>query len=200
MPMEFWTARLERPLTEPEQESMCALLPPERRERLQKMQDRGRQREPLCAYFLLCMALWKRKGWRELPEIARSPSGKPYFLEHPGIHFNLSHTKGAVLVGVSEEPLGVDIERIRPVGRRVMQRLVQAETEEDFFRSWVRWEARSKRSGKGIGSMKEEPLQEGEFYYPLETFPGYAAGVSTCSPEAPGTLHRYSLDDMQKAL
>ena len=200
MPMEFWTARLDRPLTETERLAMCSLLPPERRERLLRMRDAERQREPLCAYFLLCMALWKREGWRKLPEIARASSGKPYFPEYPGIHFNLSHTKGAVLAGVADEPLGVDIERIRPVGRRMMQRLVQAETEEAFFQSWVRWEARSKRSGKGIGSMKEEPLQEGEFYYPLDTFPGYAAGVSTRSPETPGALHRYSLDDMQNAL
>ena len=61
-----------------------------------------RQREPLCAYFLLCMALWKREGWRKLPEIARASSGKPYFPEYLGIHFNLSHTKGAVLAGVAD--------------------------------------------------------------------------------------------------
>lgn len=42
----------------------------------------------------------------------------------------------------------------------------------------------------------ESPLQPGEYYYELDTFPGYTAGVATRSPELPGKLHRYSLDDM----
>lgn len=200
MPIELWAARLERPLAEEERKAMLALLPPERRERLLQMQDEERQREPLCAYFLLCLALWKRNRWRELPEMARSRSGKPYFPEYPAVQFNLSHTKGAVLVGVSEGPVGVDIERIRPVGRRMMTRFFQVETEQSFFESWVRWEARSKRSGEGIGSMREEPLQEGEAYYALDTFPGYAAGAAARSTDALGPLHRYSLDDMQGTL
>lgn len=200
MPIDLWTARLGRPLTEGEREAMFSLLPPGRRERLLRIRDEAQRREPLCAYFLLCLALWKRQRWRELPEIVCSEFGKPYFPEHPEVHFNLSHTRGAVLVGVSDQPLGVDIERVRPVGRRMMERLAQTESERGFFETWVRWEARSKRSGRGIGSMREEPLQEGEFYYPLETFPGYAAGVATRSPEPPGALHRYSLDDMQGAL
>ena len=195
MPIDLWTARLERPLTEQERDAMLPMLPPERRERLLRLPPE-RWQEPLCAYFLLYLALWKRERWRELPEIALSKSGKPYFPEHPSVHFNLSHTKGAVLVGLSDESLGVDIERIRPVGRRIMERLVHADTEQAFFESWVRWEARSKRSGKGIGSMRDEPLQAGEFYYPLDTFPGYAAGAATRSKDAPGALHRYSLEDM----
>lgn len=200
MPIDLWTARLERPLTEGESEVMLSLLPPERRERLLRMRDERQRREPLCAYFLLCLALWRQRRWRELPEIAFSEFGKPYFPEQPDVHFNLSHTRGAVLVGLSDKPLGVDIERVRPVGRRMMERLAQTESERSFFETWVRWEARSKRSGKGIGSMREEPLQAGEFYYPLETFPGYIAGVATRSPEPLGRLHRYSLDDMRDAL
>lgn len=57
---------------------------------------------------------------------------------------------------------------------------------------------RSKRSGSGVGTImrSESPLQPGEYYYELDTFPGYAAGLATRSQELPGKLHRYSLDDM----
>lgn len=189
---------MERPLTDAEREAILPLLPPARRERLLRTEDPGKQRGVLCAYLILCLALRQKCGWKELPEIALSQLGKPYFPGHPNVHFNISHTSGAVLVGISDQELGVDIERIRPVGQRMMVRLAHVSTEEAFFQSWVRREARAKRSGSGIGTImrSESPLQPGEFYYELDTFPGYAAGLATRSPELPGKLHRYSLDDM----
>ena len=131
---------------------------------------------------------------REL-QIALTSRGKPYFPQHPEVQFNLSHTSGAVLVGLSEEPLGVDIEHIRPVSQRAMRRLADVDTREDFFRSWVRREARAKRSGDGVGTMMrdETPLRYGEVYYEIETFPGYAAGVASGSAERSGTVRRLVL-------
>ena len=197
MAIHLWAARLERPLTERETEVMMRVLPPKRKERLLKLQEEKR-REPLCAYLMLCLALWELYQWRGLPEIAESPMGKPYFPEHPEVHFNISHTNGAVLVGISDQPIGVDIEKVRPVSQRAMRRLAGVSTEEDFFQSWVRREARTKRSGSGIGTMmrSETPLQQGEFYYELETFPGFVAGVATRDRSLPGELKKYSLDEL----
>ena len=193
--IELWAVRLERPLTAEEAETMTALLPPERRERLQRVRQEERRKEPLCAYFILRQALEEQYGWRELPKIALTNRGKPYFPEHPEVQFNLSHTAGAVLVGLSDEPLGVDIEHIRPVSQRAMRRLADVDTREDFFRSWVRREARAKRSGDGVGTMirEETPLRYGEVYYEIETFPGYAAGVASGSAEKSGTVRRLVL-------
>ena len=198
MPIELWTARMERPLSDPEREAILPLLPPDRRERLLRVQEVGKQREPLCAYLILCLALRQKYGWKSIPEVALGRLGKPYFPEHPEVHFNISHSSGAVLVGVSDQEIGVDIERIRPVGQRMMGRLAHVSTEEAFCQNGVRREARAKRSGNGVGTImrSESPLQPGEYYYPLDTFPGYAAGVATRSKELPGKLHRYSLDDM----
>lgn len=198
MPIELWTAHLERPLTERETEAMLTMLPPQRRDRLLRLREPEKRREPLCAYLMLRLALWQTQGWRELPDMALSERGKPWFPDRPEVHFNLSHTTGAVLVGVSDQALGVDIERIRPVGQRMMVRLAHVTTEQAFFESWVRREARAKRSGDGIGTMmrSETPLQYGEYYYRVETFPGYAAGVATRSKDRPIEPHRYSLEDM----
>jgi len=103
-----------------------------------------------------------------------------------------------VLVALSDQPVGVDIERLQPVSLRAMQRIAGASTQEEFFRCWVRREARTKRGGTGISTMvrSEAPLQYGEFYYEVETFPGYVAGVATRSREVPGRVRRYSLDEM----
>lgn len=197
MAIHLWAARLERPLTERETEIIMRILPQKRKERLMKLQEEKR-REPLCAYLMLCLALWELYQWRGLPEIAESSMGKPYFPEHPDVHFNISHTSGAVLVGVSDQPIGVDIERVRPVSQRAMRRLAAVSTEKDFFQSWVRREARTKRSGNGIGTMmrSETPLQQGEFYYELDTFPGFVAGIATRDRSPLGELKKYSLDEL----
>lgn len=198
MAIDLWAARLERPLTEAETRAMLALLPPERRERLLRLRVEEKRREPLCAYVILRMALWEKYGLRELPKIVLSEAGKPSFADCPDIHFNLSHTSGAVLVGLSDQPIGVDIEKIRPVSQRAMHRLAGAATEREFFQSWVRREARVKRCGISVSTMmrSESPLQYGEYYHELETFHGYAAGVATRSKEAPSPVRKYSLDEM----
>ena len=198
MSIELWAARLERPLTDRETAAMLRLLPEERRQRLKRLKQPEKRREPLCAYLFLRRALWEQYRWRDLPEIRLSSFGKPYFPEHPDIHFNLSHTAGAVLVALSDRPVGVDIEHIRPVSQRAMRRLADVGTERAFFQSWVRREARAKRSGAGVGTMlaSETPLQPGERFYFLDTFPGYVAGVATRDGGPPGQVRKYSLDEM----
>ena len=200
MSIELWAARLERPLTERETTALLRLLPEARRERLLRIKQPEKRREPLCAYLILRHALWEQYRWRELPEIRLSSFGKPYFPEHPDVHFNLSHTAGAVLVGLSDRPVGVDIEHIRPVSQRTMRRLADVGTERAFFQSWVRREARTKRSGTGVGTMldAETPLQPGEQFYFLDTFLGYVAGVSTKGGGPPGPVRKYALDEMME--
>ena len=131
MSIELWAARLERPLTERETEAMLPLLPPERQERLLRIKQSEKRREPLCAYLILRHALWEQYRWRELPPIPLTSLGKPYFPDFPEVPFNLSHTIGAVLVALSGEPVGVerlclalDIDRI--TADSVCQRLADA--------------------------------------------------------------------------
>ncbi len=198
MSIELWAARLERPLTQRETAAMLELLPLARRERVLRLKQTEQRREPLCAYLILRRALREQYGWKELPPIALAERGKPYFPDHPDVHFNLSHTGGAVLAGISHHPLGVDIERIRPVSERTLRRLAEGQTERDFFRSWVRREACGKCSGAGVGTMlaEETPLRQGEHFFELDTFHGYAAGVAVCGEETPGELRRYTLDEL----
>ena len=195
MSIELWAARLERPLTDRETAELLRLLPEERRQRLERLKQPEKRREPLCAYLFLRRALWEQYRWRDLPEIRLSSFGKPYFPDHPDVHFNLSHTAGAVLVALSDRPVGADIEHIRPVSQRAMRRLADVGTERAFFQSWVRREALAKRSGTGVGTMlsAEEPLLPGEQFYLLDTFPGYVAGVATRGGGPPGPVRKYTL-------
>ena len=136
MPIQVWLARMERPLTEQEYGDMMALLPDARRERLEKL-PKEKHQEVLCAYLLLRMALWEQRGWRDLPRIGVDELGKPFFPDHPDTHFSLSHTAGAAAAALADTPVGVDIERVRPVSVRAMERIAGVRTEAAFFRSWA---------------------------------------------------------------
>lgn len=198
MEIEVWAA-LTRPLSPEEERALAALLPPERLERMECLKDRSRRAGPLWAYGLLRAALRDRLDWNSLPEVALTDRGKPYFPDFPSVEFSLSHTRGAVLAALHHKPLGVDIETLRPVPPRLGRRLAGLwTTEEDFFRLWVRREARTKRTGAGVASMlgEEPPLEPGEGYWPLDLFPGYTAGLSGSEGEFTGRIHKLTLDDL----
>ena len=196
MAVNLWAAHFNRTMGPGEMQRLLPLLPPERRERLLRLPAEKR-RETLCAWLLLRLALRESFGWTELPPVALTDRGKPFFPDHPQVQFNLSHTEGAVLAGVSDCPIGVDIERIRPVAPRLMEQM-GADTEEAFFRTWVRREARTKCSGRGIGAMlrQEPPLEPGEFCREFGIFPGYAACAASRGGPIPKTVRICSVEEL----
>ena len=154
-----------------------------------------RHREPLCAWLLLRLALRERCGWRALPPLAWTDRGKPGFPNYPTVCFSLSHTDGAVLVGLAGAPIGVDIERCRPVGGRLLARL-GGRGEEGFFPAWVRRESRFKCGGTEALLGAEPPLGPEEQYSPVETFSGYAAGAAVLGGPLPGAPRLLSLEEL----
>lgn len=47
-------------------------------------------------------------------EYGKSTFGKPYFKQHPEIHFNISHSGKFAIVAFDIHPIGVDIEQVTP--------------------------------------------------------------------------------------
>lgn len=144
------------------------------------------RQDALWAYSLLRVAVRDTFGMA-LPDIDRTANGKPYFRDYPEIFFNISHTEGAVLVGLSNQEIGVDIEKERPVPPRVQNRLqVEAEL---FFAEWVRWEACAKCAGKSVLSvLRRRDIPDNVTYRTVEAFPGYYAGAA-----AQGTIEKVSI-------
>lgn len=95
-----------------------------------------------------------------LPEIARSDRGKPYFPTAPEISFNLSHCDGFAVCSIGVSPLGVDVERIRPLRQGVLRRAFSTKEaaavensscpDKAFFRRWTLKESYVKAIGIGI--------------------------------------------------
>lgn len=105
--------------------------------------------ERTLAYHLLALALEREYGLDSLPEIAREPGGKPFFPSRPDICFSISHSHGAAVCALHDQPVGVDIEKLR----HAPQRLAKGMEDGAFFRLWTAKEATVKRRGEGLEAL-----------------------------------------------
>jgi 4'-phosphopantetheinyl transferase len=142
-------------LSSEEKERARAIQSPENRETF--IQSRARLR-------------WLLGHQLEIPAVqvplALGPHGKPH-LRSREIEFNLSHTRGVILIGMARgAELGVDVEQLRPTRRlealirevfateeqRRFQGLAEAEQQDMFLRGWTLKEAFVKATGRGIAA------------------------------------------------
>ena len=171
----LWAVEVNDAVPEEMVRRMWENLPPQRRSRLERQKNAEKALEALAAYWILRRALEEQYHWRGgLPPMAWTEGGKPFFPREPAVHFSLSHTPGGVLVGLSSAPIGVDLERTRPVHPKLLTR-TGCTGAEDFMASWVRREARAKRLGTPVELGRETPLGPEERLWQAEVFPGYHA-------------------------
>lgn len=67
--------------------------------------------------------------------IKKGEHGKPYFEERQDIYFNISHSGDYVAVMVGDSPLGVDIQTIRPVKERMIEKICSEEEKSFVYNS-----------------------------------------------------------------
>ena len=140
-----------------------------RRERIARLGSGAAKTASLLSALLVRMAVSEFTG---IPasELVFSvhDGGKPYCVGVP-CEFSLSHTSGMIVCAVSDEPVGIDAELLRPAPMRVARRFTDAEREyisgsdERFFRVWTRKEAFGKMTGDGLsgGALGTDVLSPG---------------------------------------
>ena len=97
------------------------------------------------------------------PSFGYGENGKPYLPDFPQLHFNISHAGEYAICTVSDNPVGCDIERMRPYRPQLAERVLSIEElarldsekeesgrEELFFRFWTLKESFLKAVGCGI--------------------------------------------------
>jgi len=164
--IEIWLVDLEKSAEALERlESDARRLAADEYDRANAINGVRERRHRLATYTALRIILERiaGPGVRGLP-FARHPGGKPR-LDLGGIEFSLAHIDGLALIGVSSKlPLGVDLERTRPV-RMSARRLAEISaigaglsdkplpasgTERTFLQAWARLEAFAKARGRGL--------------------------------------------------
>jgi len=143
------------------------LVPEQRRQKVSRYRFRKDQSLSLGAGLLL------RYACRELghPGLDRTicctPSGKPFFPEHPELSFSLSHSGLFSACAVSLCPVGCDVEQRKEADLALVERFFHPE-EKQFFRNGLQLPAiespeREKKSGEqlfcALWTLKESFLK-----------------------------------------
>jgi len=150
---------------------MMPLLSEERVAKVKRLRYKNGKNESANAYMLLRIALRENYGIDDAVEFGYHEKGKPFLKDFPGIHFNLSHSKGVAACVVSDSEVGVDVQTIRSVTDRTAKRvLTEAEyavfkgvpkPDEYFCGIWAIKESYMKRNGQGIAAaFRKLPADE----------------------------------------
>ena len=112
----------------------------------------------------LLTRLYQQATGQDLPEIAVTFRGKPYFPEG-NWHFSISHTKNYAVCALSRKNIGLDAEE---KGRKVTPAMIEkftsvsekgrlgSDPQDAFLRLWVLKEAQSKLTGRGMGNWLKD--------------------------------------------
>ena len=108
----------------------------------------------------LLAELYRQRTGQDMPPIAVTDRGKPYFADS-SCHFSVTHTKRRVFCVLSDKPIGIDAEELdRKIDLRLADKILSPEEKAEFDRAedkrvalltyWVLKEAQAKCTGEGL--------------------------------------------------
>ncbi len=173
--MEYLIYNIEK-LTNEEYEKWFSLMGKEKQERVSRYKDLIRRKCSVAGEMLVKEHIGNALNVApESLEILPDENGKPY-INSCSIHFNISHCENILACAFSDSPIGIDIEKIRPVSLAVLKRFFSkneqeyvlghspneadsgkcdnVQTLEKFYRIFTLKEAICKKSGIGIKGLK----------------------------------------------
>lgn len=164
-----------RPLSPQEKNEVLPCLASQEREAIERIKDEKKRQLKLYAHVRLYAEASARLGCT-LEELIyeKGEHGKPFFANAPRLYFSLSYTLDAAVLIFAVQPVGIDIEKVRPHAMRLGKNLgtahelslLQAAPDDLslFFTFWTRKEAWVKYTGSGLTvpltsfDVWEEPL------------------------------------------
>jgi len=129
-------------------------------------------------------------------EFEENKYGKPYLKGYPDFFFNISHTHNAIVVALSNELVGVDVEKIKTADLAIAKRFfsdkeikyihsAQFDQDKRFYEIWTRKEAYIKHVGKGLSiPLKSFDVQDELLKKRIKTFYQDEYVISVCSSQA----------------
>ncbi|MBQ6947622.1 MAG: 4'-phosphopantetheinyl transferase superfamily protein [Clostridia bacterium] len=157
-------------LTKSEYERCLSLMEPGRRATVEALTNETARQRTVLGEWMAKTALSEQIGCPiEQIRLLRDEKGKPFAPDLP-LHFSISHSGPWVVCAVSSNPVGVDIEILRPIDPKIAHRIchpedlpflegkTEAEVIRKFFLLWTAKEARGKRDGTGLQNIREIPL------------------------------------------
>ena len=173
--MKYFIYNIEN-LSDAEYEKWFSLMTKEKQERVSRYKDITRRKCSVAGEMLVKAYINALNIAPEILEISEDENGKPYIPDCP-VHFNFSHCENMLALAFSDEEIGIDIERIRPISLTILKRFFSEEEQkyvlghepdessftksedkeilERFYRIFTLKEAICKKSGIGIKGLKD---------------------------------------------
>lgn len=174
--MKYFIYNIEN-LTDAEYEKWFSLMTEEKQKKISNYKSFDRKKSSVAGEKLVKEYIGKTLNIApQSLKILTNKNGKPY-IENCPIHFNISHCENTLVYAFSEEEIGIDIEKIRPISLSVAKRFfsldeqkyvfgqalneynsensITPEILERFYRIYTLKEAICKKSGIGIKGLRE---------------------------------------------
>lgn len=146
-------------VSDAELDTWFAAMSEERKKSVMRLQNENKRKAKIAADNLCRLAISEHCAVdAKSIKISLSEDGKPFAVDC-NVNFNISHSGNWVICAVSENEIGIDIEKIRSVNPRAAEKFACAEElkyiashENGFFEIWTLKEAYFKCIGTGLGA------------------------------------------------
>ena len=85
-------------------------LPIERQQRVRRYKRHIDQKLSILSYVILLHGLRLEHGIHQQVQLGYKDHHKPYLLDYPAVHFNISHCECCVAVAISSSEVGIDVQ------------------------------------------------------------------------------------------
>jgi len=147
-------------LAQNEFDALLPLVSPEKQERIRKFHFFRDAQNCLLGDILVRTVICRTTGLSNKQlEFSMNEYGKPFLMNTHHIHFNISHAGHYIACAVSDEPVGIDIEFIKPVDLKIAERFFSSDETAyimadkqiyRFYEVWTKKESRIKWEGEGL--------------------------------------------------
>jgi 4'-phosphopantetheinyl transferase len=161
--MKVIVVELAGPIHDDMYHSLLAVVSECKREKILRMRKRMDRERTLIGDILVRYCVLKALNIpAECQQFGITGHGKPYLLNHPEFHYNLSHSGRYVVIAVSSAPVGIDVEQISSLNLDIAQMCFSALEHSDllskpkelqinyFFDLWTIKESYLKLYGVGL--------------------------------------------------
>lgn len=111
------------------------IMPVERIKKYNQYSNDKNKLNCLASYLLLWLALKQNSLIKNPPSFTYGSNKKPYIKENNSVFFNISHTNGCVICAISNNEIGVDIEKIRPINLNISKKICTPSEQKLFDKS-----------------------------------------------------------------
>ena len=147
-------------LTKDEYAALLFLVSPEKQERIKKFHFEQDAQNCLLGDVLVRMEICHITSLSNKQlEFSVNEYGKPFLVNNPRIHFNISHSGNYIACAIDDEPVGADIELLKTANMKIADRFFTADETTyikkinqnyRFFEIWTKKESYIKWEGKGL--------------------------------------------------